>query len=97
MQSVQEHLLKLLFPKSALGLIFLTLTFLDMIWVHLIHVLGMSGVLGVRNMLWHMLLTCYVALMREFMGAKHDKSKENKAKFRLRIQNCGNIKTIQQF
>jgi hypothetical protein len=38
-----------------------------------------------------------VALTQEFMGAKHDKAKENKAKFRLRTQNCGNIKIIQQF
>jgi hypothetical protein len=53
MQSVREYLLKLFFPQSALCLIFLTLTFLDMIWVHIIHVLGMLGVLGVCNMLQH--------------------------------------------
>jgi hypothetical protein len=44
-----------------------------------------------------MLLTFYVALMSEVMGAKHDKAKENNAKLGLRIQNCGNIKTIQKF
>jgi hypothetical protein len=44
-----------------------------------------------------MLLTCYVVLRGAFMGAEHDKAKENKAKFRLMIQNCGNLKTIQQF
>jgi hypothetical protein len=44
-----------------------------------------------------MLLTFYVALMWEVMGAKHDKAKENNAKLGLRIQNCGNIKTIQKF
>ncbi len=31
-------------------------------------------------------LTCYVALTREVMGAKHDKVKKNKAKFRLRYK-----------
>ncbi len=51
MQSVREYLLKLFFPQSGLGLIFFTLTFQDMIWVRVIHVLGMLGVLWVCNML----------------------------------------------
>jgi len=50
MQSVWEYLLKLFFPESALCLILSTLTFLDMIWVHVVHVLGM---LRVCNMLQH--------------------------------------------
>jgi hypothetical protein len=35
--------------------------------------------------------------MWEVMGAKLDKAKGNNAKLGLRIQNCGNIKTIEQF
>ncbi len=71
-----------------------------MIWVHVIHVLGMLGLLGVCNMLEHPLAHAshmLRGLMWEVTGAKHDKAKENNAKLRLRIQNCGNIKTIQQF
>jgi hypothetical protein len=47
-----------LFPRLPLAPSFFTLAFLDMIWVHVIQVLGMLGVLGVCNMLqdpWHML------------------------------------------
>jgi hypothetical protein len=53
MQSVLEYFLKFFFPESPLCLIFFTLTFLDMIWVHVIHVLGMLGVPEVCNMLQH--------------------------------------------
>ncbi len=94
-------LLQFFFPESALCPIFFTLTFLDMIWVHVIHVLGMLGVLGGYITCFKTLgtcyLTCHVALTWEVRGAKHDKVKKTKGKFRLRIQNCGNIKTVQQF
>ncbi len=47
-----------LFPHLPFAPSFFTLAFLDMIWVHVINVLGMLGALGVCNMLqdpWHML------------------------------------------
>ncbi len=94
-------LLQFFFPESALCSIFSTLKFLDMIWVHVIHVLGMLGVpvgyLTSFKTLGTCYLTCYVALTWEVMGAKHDKVKKTKAKFRLRIQNRGNIKNRPQF
>ncbi len=77
MQSVREYLLKLFFPESALCLIFLTLTFLDMIWVHVIHVLGMLGVLGVCNMLQHPLAHATDMLCGPDVGVYGCKTRQN--------------------
>ncbi len=60
-----------LFPRLPFAPSFFTLAFLDMIWVHVINVLGMLGVLGVCNMLVTLgtcYLTCYVALSIHIMG-----------------------------
>jgi hypothetical protein len=44
-----------LFPCLPFAPSFFNLAFLDMIWVHVIHVLGMLGVCNMLQDPWHML------------------------------------------